>query len=47
MAAGEWELEPAVWQETVLMLWKPHAAVNAFYTPDGDGHRRRTLPPGT
>jgi len=44
MAAGEGELVSAVWQETVLMLWKPPAAwfsVNAFYATDGDGHRLR------
>ncbi|WP_421110342.1 DUF402 domain-containing protein [Streptomyces sp. NEAU-S77] len=44
MAAGEWELASAVWQETVQMLWKPPAAwfsVNAFYVPDGDGYRLR------
>ena len=44
MATGEWELASAVWQETVQMLWKPPAAwfsVNAFYVPDGDGHRLR------
>ncbi|WP_257232541.1 DUF402 domain-containing protein [Streptomyces sp. Rer75] len=42
MAAGEWELASAVWQETALMLWKPPAAwfgVNACYVPDGEGHR--------
>ncbi|MGR3932402.1 DUF402 domain-containing protein [Streptomyces sp. BRA346] len=44
MATGEWELAPAVWQETVLMLWKPPTAwfgINAFYAPDGDGQRLR------
>ncbi|WP_063729254.1 DUF402 domain-containing protein [Streptomyces sp. RTd22] len=44
MATGEWELASAVWQETVQMLWKPPAvwfSVNAFYVPDGDGHRLR------
>ncbi|MEU6590563.1 DUF402 domain-containing protein [Streptomyces sp. NPDC046881] len=38
MASGEWELAPAVWQETELLLWKPPTAwfsVNAFYTGDG------------
>lgn len=37
-AAGEWELAPALWQETELLLWKPPAAwfsVNALYTAAG------------
>ena len=38
MATGVWDLMPAIWQETELLLWKPSAAwfsVNAFYTPAG------------
>ncbi|MFJ8539033.1 DUF402 domain-containing protein [Streptomyces sp. NPDC093591] len=38
MATGEWELAPAVWQETELLLWKPPTvwfSVNAFYTSAG------------
>ncbi|NUS10656.1 MAG: DUF402 domain-containing protein [Streptomyces sp.] len=38
MATGEWQLAPAVWQETELLLWKPPAAwfsVNAFFTAAG------------
>ncbi|MFG3015887.1 DUF402 domain-containing protein [Streptomyces cinerochromogenes] len=38
MASGAWELAPAVWQETELLLWKPPTAwfsVNAFYTAAG------------
>ncbi|MGN9760119.1 DUF402 domain-containing protein [Streptomyces sp. SD31] len=38
MATGEWELEPAVWQETELLLWKaPEVwfSINAFYTSAG------------
>ncbi|MFE4800369.1 DUF402 domain-containing protein [Streptomyces sp. NPDC056708] len=38
MARGEWELEPGVWQETELLLWKPPAvwfSINAFYTTAG------------
>ncbi|MEU4272938.1 DUF402 domain-containing protein [Streptomyces sp. NPDC026092] len=44
MAAGEWELAAAVWQETDLLLWKPPAtwfSVNAFFVPEGDGRRLR------
>ncbi|MET8012880.1 hypothetical protein ABZU86_13455 [Streptomyces sp. NPDC005271] len=38
MATGEWELAPAAWQDTELLLWKPPVAwfsINAFYTPAG------------
>ena len=38
MAAGVWDLVPAVWRETELLLWKPPAAwfsINAFYTAAG------------
>ncbi|TLS45386.1 DUF402 domain-containing protein [Streptomyces montanus] len=42
MAAGEWELGPGMWQDTVLLLWKPPTAwfsINAFY--DAAGHQLR------
>lgn len=38
LASGEWDLAPARWQETELLLWKPPEAwfsVNAFYTAAG------------
>ncbi|MDD1064162.1 DUF402 domain-containing protein [Streptomyces cocklensis] len=38
MATGKWQLAPAVWQETELLLWKPPTAwfsVNAFFTAAG------------
>lgn len=44
MATGTWDLAPAAWQETDLLLWKPPGAwfsVNAFYHSDGHGHGRR------
>lgn len=45
MSTGEWELEPGVWQDTELLLWKPPQAwfsINAFFAPDHDGvHRLR------
>ncbi|MGW2017645.1 DUF402 domain-containing protein [Streptomyces sp. NPDC001927] len=44
MAAREWELAAAVWQETDLLRWKPPAArfsVNASFVPEGDGRRLR------
>jgi hypothetical protein len=44
MAAGRWELAPAVWQDTDLLLWKPPTdwfSINAFF--DFDSSDRRQL----
>jgi len=43
MAAGRWQMAPAVWQDTDLLLWKPPAdwfSINAFFDSDSSGRRR-------
>ncbi|MFH8476208.1 DUF402 domain-containing protein [Streptomyces sp. NPDC018000] len=42
MVTGNWDLTSGVWQETVMLVWKPPVewfSVNAFY--DAAGHRLR------
>ncbi|MFC5187482.1 DUF402 domain-containing protein [Actinomadura harenae] len=41
LAAGEWELAPWTWRDTVLLMWNPLGewfSVNAFFDPSDD-HR--------